>query len=546
MNKGRMRTADIGCSLLPFYKGATMKRIVSLFLCVAVLFSVMFVGASEDLYQDVTIKEIAKSLCEKNPAPSFGYIGGEWLVLGIARSKTDVDKSYFDGYYDRIEKYVSDCGGVLHKRKYTEYSRLILALGAIGKNPENVAGYNLLMPLGDFDKTIWQGINGAIWALIALDSGAYEIPLNQEAGTQATRELYIEHIIKNMTDDGGWSMAGDAAEADITAMALCALSKYRYDEKVKAAIERGITCLSGLQAEDGTFASGNVKTAESSAQVLTCLSTLNISLDDPRFVKNGNNVLSAMMKFYSNKAFLHLMTDESVNMMATEQCFYALVAYDRFVKGKNALYDMTDVGKTSANEINVPAIMYPGKGFSDIASSPYDGSILSLAERGIISGKTEDLFEPEGSVTRAEFSKIIVCALGLIGSSGKSFSDVKYNDWFYPYVMTASEKKIINGVSENLFAPNGLITRAEAAAMISRTAAILKINTSLSESEKNDSLSIFKDCDKINNWAVEPLAFCVQKKILKEEGDFLSPQKAITRAESAEMIFVLLCIGGLI
>ena len=66
--------------------------------------------------------------------------------------------------------------GNLHDKKYTEYSRVIVALTAIGKNPADVAGYNLLTPLGDYEKTIWQGMNGPIWALIALDSGNYDMP----------------------------------------------------------------------------------------------------------------------------------------------------------------------------------------------------------------------------------------------------------------------------------------------------------------------------------------------------------------------------------
>ena len=87
-----------------------------------------------------------------------------------------VPANYYDDYYARVEKYVKNCAGVLHERKYTEYSRVILALTAIGRDPSNVAGYNLLTPLGDFEKTIWQGLNGPIWALIALDSGSYDIP----------------------------------------------------------------------------------------------------------------------------------------------------------------------------------------------------------------------------------------------------------------------------------------------------------------------------------------------------------------------------------
>lgn len=101
----------------------------------------------------------------------MGSIGGEWAVLGLARSGYAVPEEYYQNYYQTVEEYVKACGGVLHETKYTEYSRVIIVLTAIGKDPTNVAGYNLLTALGDYDKTIWQGTNGPIWALIALDRG---------------------------------------------------------------------------------------------------------------------------------------------------------------------------------------------------------------------------------------------------------------------------------------------------------------------------------------------------------------------------------------
>ena len=154
--------------------------------------------------------------------------------------------------YAAVEKYVADCKGVLHEKKYTEYSRVVLALTAIGADPADVAGYNLLTPLGDFDKTVWQGINGPIWALIALDSGDYEMPVNETAATQATRQMYVEEILSKQMPDGGWSLSAQGgADADVTAMALQALAPYQNQSKVKTAVERGLACLSDLQGSDG-------------------------------------------------------------------------------------------------------------------------------------------------------------------------------------------------------------------------------------------------------------------------------------------------------
>ena len=175
-------------------------------------------------------------------APEVGSIGGEWAVIGLARSGYPVPANYFDDYYARVEKYVKDCAGVLHERKYTEYSRVILALTAIGRDPANVAGYNLLTPLGDFEKTIWQGLNGPIGALIALDSGSYDIPKNPSAKTQATRQLYVNEILNNQLADGGWNLTGTGnSDPDMTAMALQPMTVTFYEgESVFNVLQR--TC----------------------------------------------------------------------------------------------------------------------------------------------------------------------------------------------------------------------------------------------------------------------------------------------------------------
>ena len=255
--------------------------------------------------------------------PIVGSVGGEWTVMGLARCDMEIPDEYFENYYQTVEKYVKDCGGVLHNKKYTEYSRVILALTAIGKNPKDVAGYNLLTPLGDYEKTIWQGVNGAIWALIALDSGNYDIPCNTQAKVQATREMYIDHILEKQTSDGGWALSGDTADPDVTGMALQALSKYQGNDKVKTATEKALDCLSDMQKENGGFSSYEVENSESSVQVLVALCELGIPIDDARFIKNGKSVLDNLFSFCDNgKGFKHIHED-SVNLMATEQCFYA-------------------------------------------------------------------------------------------------------------------------------------------------------------------------------------------------------------------------------
>jgi len=203
-----------------------MKKLISLLLTIALLLApaapVGAVSPSDALTQ--TAAYLSKTV----PAPAVSSVGGEWTVIGLARGGYTVPASY----YSNVESYVKGCKGVLHERKYTEYSRVVLALTAIGKDPTNVAGYDLTKPLQDFEKTVWQGINGPIWALIALDSGSY-------ACTQ--RQNYVNYILEKEIPGGGWALAGTAPDADITGMALQALSKYQGKAAVNAACDRALT-----------------------------------------------------------------------------------------------------------------------------------------------------------------------------------------------------------------------------------------------------------------------------------------------------------------
>lgn len=284
----------------------------------------------------------AEYLCGVLPALSPGDGGGDWIAIGLARSDADVPDGILEDYYAKVEQYVVGLDGVLTTNKYTEYSRTALAVLALGKDPQNVGGYDLLKPLGDFDATCNQGINGAVWALIALNAAGVDAPVNAEAETQGTCELYLQSILSAQLSDGGFALSGTDADADVTAMALVALSFYADRDEVAAAIEKGLACLSSLQDENGGFGTYGEATCESSAQVLTALSTLGISVEDANFVKNNITVLDDLMTYsLDDGSFTHLKSLGSSDQMATEQAFYAMVAQERMENGESALFDMS-------------------------------------------------------------------------------------------------------------------------------------------------------------------------------------------------------------
>ncbi|MEH6944080.1 Ig-like domain-containing protein [Bacillus sp. JJ722] len=283
----------------------------------------------------------------------------EWYILSLARGSNNVPQSYYDTYYKNVEEYVKNKQGILTKNNYTEYSRAILALTAIGKDPTNVGGYNLLEKLYNYGNVIKQGINGGIFALIALDSKKYEIPAESETVT-VTRDKLVKFILEKQLADGGFALFGAKGDADITSMAIQALSSYKEKQNVEEAINKAVTFLSNIQQENGGYVSWGTPNVESAAQVLVALTSIGIDpKTDPRFIKgNGNWLLSNIMTFYDSKdgAFKHTLNGTS-NSMATEQVSYALAAYDRFLNGKNKLYDMTDVvSKPETNLIEIPSI----------------------------------------------------------------------------------------------------------------------------------------------------------------------------------------------
>lgn len=502
--------------------------------------------ASLEKYVTGSSQYIYKSAAE----PKVGSLGGEWAVMGLARSGYSVPKAYWDSYYRAVSDYLKSHSGILHEKKYTEYSRVILALTAIGANPSNVVGYDLLLPLGDYEKTVQQGVNGSIWALLALDSGEYDIPTNDHAAVQATRSMYIEHILSYQTDNGGWSISGKSSgtDPDLTAMALQALAKYEDQKPVKAAVSKALNYLSVVQNADGGYSSNGVPCSESAAQVLVALCELGIDPYDSRFVKNNSSPLDALLRYrQSDGSFLHQVGDKVSSQMASEQGLYAMAAVLRFVEGKSTLYRMN--GNSASHAIGLDGkhadikrmlITIPEKSFPDILTHRSRTQIEALASRGIISGRNESAFVPDDTMTRAEFSAIIVKALGLPLNATSKFSDVPSEAWYAPYIGAAYTYGIVKGISADSFAPNGTISRQEAVCMVARAAALCGMDIAIDEAEIKEYFSDLNDGSSCAIWARESIVFCSKYHISTFEGKNLSPKQSILRFEVAEMVFNLL------
>lgn len=327
----------------------------------------------EDAQEEVPKYEgnaLAKEVLETNldfiyetiKNPVFGTGGGEWSILSLARGGYDAPEEYYDLYTTNVEKEVTKLmkNGKLHRAKGTEHSRLMLAYGALGKDITDVAGYDIREALADFKYAKRQGINGPIFALIALDTHGYEIPTIEDQANQSTRQKFIDYIIdreitQKSGEVGGWALHGNNPDPDITAMAIQGLSPY-YDEQpaVKNAIDAAVNWLSSAQSEDGGYLSWGSENSESVSQVIVALTGLGIDPHtDARFIKNGTSAIDNLLTFaVADGGFMHVKPGGNtgggaaagkVDGMATDQGTYALVAYNRFVNKQNSLYDMSDV-----------------------------------------------------------------------------------------------------------------------------------------------------------------------------------------------------------
>lgn len=289
-----------------------------------------------------------------------GTTPGDWYVIGLSRlGKDDNYEGYLAVIAEKIKERYTEPGR-LSAAKSTEWHRISLAVLAAGGNPENIGGENLIAD-GTYDrgKTASlgkQGINGWIWGLITLDSMAYEIP----DGAFYSREDIITEIISKELSGGGFTLTGEVADPDITAMAIQSLAPYYNDEKtyeingksvsVREVIDRALEKLSELQTDDGDFLSWGTKNVESTDQVVVALCSLGIDpLSDSRFIKNGKTLLDGILLYrMPDGGFIHSKTydadnptslPDSSNSMAGEQTLYTMAALLRREKGMRTLYD---------------------------------------------------------------------------------------------------------------------------------------------------------------------------------------------------------------
>lgn len=274
--------------------------------------------------------------------------GSEWNAIDLMCDGRDVSSKYFNN----VIKTVKDNKGNLENMgggSVLDNSKAVLALTCGGYDVTDIGGYNLLDNFADFDKVVKRGyVNDVVYALLALDSANYKIP-NAPAGvTQATREKYVEQILNlRLPESGLWTYMKDSSldpDIDSTAMVLMALAPY-YDKNkdVKAAVDNGFEYISEQMNDDGVFPSPWGDPGSNTVAVTIwalCANDINPT-KDARFIKGGKTLLDGMMSFVKKDGSFGYQSssEKDLNPYATQQCYEALIAYNRLITGKNHVYD---------------------------------------------------------------------------------------------------------------------------------------------------------------------------------------------------------------
>ena len=237
----------------------------------------------------------------------------EWYVIALAQSGEKYD---FSSYVSALGAYISE-GRTLNATTAQKYALALLACGAY----TDFVSETLDTSVGGL------GIMSYIYGLHILNNGVKSDVVSKE-GVIAT-------LISQQLESGGWAIAGTVTDVDVTAMALSALAPNADMEGVAASVSRALEFLSGKQLEDGGYKSMmSDENPESTAQVLLALSSLGIDCEkDERFIKSGNTVIDAIMRFsVGDGSFAHAK-DGKYNFSATVQVYYSLIGYLRMNQG---------------------------------------------------------------------------------------------------------------------------------------------------------------------------------------------------------------------
>lgn len=187
-----------------------------------------------------------------------------------------------------------------------------------------------------------------------------------------------------------------------------------------------------------------------------------------------------------------------------------------------------DTPTVDTDEADIDETVDTSPVFTDVENNWAQSYIETLADLGIVDGNGDAAFEPERSVTRAEFLKMTLLAFGhsydSSDASSVTFTDVDTNHWTANVVGRGQELGYIDGYGAGKFRPNDTITREEAIKMLINSAGI-DVDTSVTTSSYSD----------VSGWSAKYIEKARELGIIAAATNF-RPTEDISRAESAKII----------
>ncbi|MGI2296704.1 bacterial Ig-like domain-containing protein [Paenibacillus sp. GXUN7292] len=193
----------------------------------------------------------------------------------------------------------------------------------------------------------------------------------------------------------------------------------------------------------------------------------------------------------------------------------------------------------TAVRVGIFKLIFAPKTFADLQQTPWaKRDIEVMASKDIINGMSEEHFAPEAAIKRADFVRLIVRALQLTGAAADAFADVKQTDYYYEDIAIAKQLGIIAGKGNNSFDPRGVITREEMFVIMSR--ALQAANLLQKKADETLLLDKYTDYSLVADYASAHILALVQMGIVKgDDKRQLKPQALSTRAEAAALIYRL-------
>ncbi|KPV59609.1 hypothetical protein QJ48_09775, partial [Paenibacillus sp. A3] len=184
---------------------------------------------------------------------------------------------------------------------------------------------------------------------------------------------------------------------------------------------------------------------------------------------------------------------------------------------------------------------------TDIQGHWAAAEIGGMNSRMIVDGVDESRFVPEAEITRAELAALLARAMGLPKAVDQAgFQDVSETSWYSGAVAAVKAYGIMDGFGDGTFGPDRKVSRQEAIVTLVRALRMADADSAASHGAGQADLTVYADRDQIGGWASDAIRIAIHAGLVNGYGDELRPQKTLTRAETAVLIYRMLLKAGFI